>query len=115
MNYKSKYLKYKLKYLITKKLLGGSNSDRPKSAPTTPYEKERVAGPNTTDYDDPKDKKRGHHGDEKDIEQEREANDKKKTPMTPRAPLPDKLELDDNISDLDLDLDDGISDLDLDK
>ena len=25
MNYKSKYLKYKLKYLITKKLLGGSS------------------------------------------------------------------------------------------
>ena len=47
MNYKSKYLKYKLKYLITKKLLGGSShtrkrSDRPKSAPTTPYENEQV-------------------------------------------------------------------------
>ncbi len=70
MNYKSKYLKYKLKYLITKKLLGGSNSDRPKSAPTTLYEKKLVAGPNTTGYDDPEDKERGHHGDSRDIRDE---------------------------------------------
>ena len=77
MNYKSKYLKYKLKYLITKKLLGGSNSDsdsnRPKSAPTTPYENKEARKLKVTNYPGDVGKKLGHAGDKTDILHELQA------------------------------------------
>ena len=36
MNYKNKYLKYKLKYLISKKLYGGSNISQEEDTLTNP-------------------------------------------------------------------------------